>query len=413
MAGIRDNAPVVTDDTGTGRDGTRVDETWYDALLDAIDAWVYSPTNPTVQPFETTDEVVQARGSVGTLDTRLDVSLNEDGTLKTSGVLANYATITQLLGGIGGTNLITNDDFLLWAAGDAAVTTGDSLAGTGVAIVRTGTGLGDTERKIGDFTAKVTRGTTDATLTRSILSGTPFTRSNWIIGLYAAGGCWVKCSTVNSARIAIYDGVGTATSSYHTGGGAWEWLSVTRQINVAADRLELICQVNNSAVAAYFSGRTLFLVDSNLSLPRYVPCPVVYGTYHFVIAGAVTAGTNKGRLTPSRSGIVKDIHLHANTAPTGQALIVDVNSWDGASLTSMFATPPQVDDGDNDLDGGGQPDGTYARRCLVGWTGGSIPTGGRLSIDVDQVGSGTAGSDLTIEVRTLQYQTPLERFLTT
>lgn len=412
MAGIRDNSPVVTNDSGTGRDGTPADEAWYEALLDAIDLEVKATTNPTIKPKTITDEVVAARGSKADLDTRLDVSINDDGTLKTSGVLANYATTTQLLGGIGGTNLITNDDFLLWPSGDASVTDGDVLAGTGVAIARTGTALGDTNRKIGDFAALVTRGTTDATLTRTPLSGTAFTRSNWIIGLYAAGGAWVKCSTVNAARLAVYDGVGYTYSSYHTGGGTWEWLAVTRAVNVAADRLALICQVNNSAVAAYFSGRTLMLIDSDLSLPRYVPCPVIYGTFHFAVSGVVAGATNIARVTPSRSGIVKDVQLHAKTAPTGQALIVDINTWDGANLTTMCATKPQI--GDGLYFGAVQPDGTYAQRCFSGWSGAiaSRPTGGQLTVDVDQVGSGAAGSDLTIEVRAMQYQSALERFQT-
>ena len=412
MPGIRDDINVpVTNDTGTGRDGTRADEVWVDDLLDAIDAWVYSPTNPTVQPNDITDEVVTARGSTGSLDTRLDAEHNEDGTHKTTGTLANYATVTQLLGGIGGKNLVTNDDFLIWAAGDTVASAGDVLAGTGVAIARTGTGLGDTNRKIGDFAAKVTRGTTDATLTRSILSGTAFTRANWIIGLYAAGGCWVKCSSANAARIAIYDGVGTTASSYHTGGGAWEFLAVTRQVNVAADRMELICQVNNSAVAAHFSGRTLFLIDSNLALPRHVPCDVIYGTFHFASTGNIAIATDVARLTPSRPGIIKDVQLHLKTAPTGQPAIIDVNTYDGASQTSMFSTNPQIAATLNN--GGAQPDGTYARRCFVGWSGTTIVTGGRLSLDVDQIGSGTAGADLTVEVRAMQYQSPLDRYQST
>jgi hypothetical protein len=411
MSGIRDNAPTVTNDSGTGRDGTPADSTWYEAFLDAIDDEVLAATNPTIKPKTITDEVVAARGTVATLDTRLDVSLNEDGTLKATAV-AGLATVTQLLGGIGGTNLIMNDDFLLWPTSDSAVTDGDVLAGTGVAIARSGTALGDTTRKIGDFAAKVTRGTTDATLTRTVLTGTAFTRSNWIIGLYAAGGAWVKCSTVNAARLAIYDGVGYTYSSYHTGGGTWEWLPVTRAINVAADRLSLICQVNNSAVAAYFSGRTLMLIDSDLDLPRYVPCPVIYGTFHFAVSGVVAAATNIGRLIPSRSGITKDIQLHTKTCPTGQALIVDVNTWDGAAPITMCTTKPQILDGT--YDAGGQPDGTYARRCFVGWSGGpaNLPVGGQILVDVDQVGSGVAGADLTIEVRAMQYQSVLERFQT-
>lgn len=411
MPGIRDTAPVVVNDTGTGRDGTRVDEVWYDALLDAIDDWVYDAGNPTVQPNDITAEVITARGSEATLDTRLDVSLNEDGTLKTTGVLASYATVNQLLGGIGGKNLITNDDFLLWAAGDASAPTGDTLAGVGASIARTGTGLGDTTRKVGDFAAKITRAAADASLTRSLLSGTPFTRANWIINLYAAGGMWVKSSIANHARIGIYDGIGTTYSAYHTGGGTFEFLPVTRQINAAADRLELIQQVNNAAGAAYFSGRTLFLIDSNLSLPRHVPCDVIYGTFHFASAGSIAPATNVARVTPSRPGIVKDVQMHLKTAPTGDTAIIDVNTWDGASQTSMFSARPTIAQAAND--GGAQPDDTYARRCFVGWSGTSIVTGGRITLDIDQKGSGTAGADLTVEVRALQYQSPLEHYLST
>lgn len=412
MPGIRDDITVpVVDDTGTGRDGTPTDEVWVDQLLDAIDAWVYSPTNPTIHPFETTDRVEAARGTAASLDARIDLEHNEDGTHKLTGTLAQFATTTQLLGGIGGTNLITNDDFLLWPSGDSSPPEGDSLTGAGATVERAGTGLGDTTRKVGDFCAKITRAAADAALTRSILSGTAFTRANWIIGLYAAGGMWVKTSIANHARVGIYDGVGTTYSSYHTGGGAFEFLSVTRQINVAADRLELIQNVNNAPGAAYFSGRTLLLIDSSLSLPRYVPCPVMYGTFHFATAGNIAINTNIARVTPSRSGIVKDVQLHLKTAPTGQPAIIDVNTWDGASFTSMFATQPQI--AATVFDGAAQPDGTYARRCFVGWSGTSIPTGGRLTLDVDQIGSGVAGADLTVEVRALQYQTPLERFLST
>ena len=44
MSGIRDNAPTVTNDTGTGRDGTPADSTWYEAFLDAIDDEVLAAT---------------------------------------------------------------------------------------------------------------------------------------------------------------------------------------------------------------------------------------------------------------------------------------------------------------------------------------------------------------------------------
>jgi hypothetical protein len=89
---------------------------------------------------------------------------------------------------------------------------------------------------------------------------------------------------------------------------------------------------------------------------------------------------------------------------------VDVNTWDGAALTSMFSTRPQI--GSTLFQGGAQPDTTYARRCFAANSGATRPTGGEITFDVDQVGSGVAGSDLRIEVRALEYQSPLERFQT-
>src|SRR5512139_2880932 len=263
MSDVKADFPTRVDDTGTGRDGTPIDVAFIDAIGDAINLQCDSATNPTIVPADITDEVVAARGSVADLDTRLDVSLNEDGTLKTTGVLGGYATVTQLLGGLGGVNLVMNDDHLLWPDGDAAAPDGFTLAGTGAAVARCGTGLGDTTRKIGDFCAKLTRGTTGASLARTILSATAFTRANFLIGRYAAGGAWVKCGTPNIARVAIYDGAGYEYSSYHTGGGTWEWLPVTRQINVAATQLQIIPMCDNSAVAAHFSGLSLAIVDSD------------------------------------------------------------------------------------------------------------------------------------------------------
>ena len=403
--------PAYVDDSGTGRDGTVVDVAFLDAWEATINDQVASATNPTIKPKDTIDEVVVARGTKASLSAWELVEHNTDGTHKTTGTLGGYATITQLLGGLGGVNLVQNDDFLLWAAGDAAAPGGYVLAGVGAAVARIGTGLGDTDRKIGDFACKLTRAAADLTLTRTVLDTAAFTRANFLKARYAAGGAWVLSSTANAARVAVYDGVGYTYSAYHTGGGTWEWLPVTRTINAAATRLDIIPEVKNGAGAVgKFSGLTLVIIDSNLSLPHELLCPVQVGTMHFSVAGAVAIASNIHGYEPGRPAIVKDVQLFIKTAPTGQALKVDINSWNGAAYTSMFATVPQIADGA--FRGGAQPDTTYARRCLVAQSGAALAVGGELSFDVDQVGSGAAGSDLRIEVRAMESQSPLERFQT-
>lgn len=47
-------------------------------------------------------------------------------------------------------------------------------------------------------------------------------------------GCWLKTSKASHARFRLSDSAGTSWSSYHTGGGAWEWIEVTRTIDSSA-----------------------------------------------------------------------------------------------------------------------------------------------------------------------------------
>jgi hypothetical protein len=413
MTKLADTDSDPVNDSGTGRDGTRVDETWYNAFVTAIDALIHSTNNPTITPADTIDEVVDARGSIGTLDGRIDVEHNEDGTHKNTGIIATFITEAQLMGGLGGVNLIRNDDFLSWPDGDSAAPVYWALTGAGASVARTGTGLGDTNRKIGDFAGKVTRAGTNCYLENILLDGTAFTRADFLRTKYIAIGVWVKCSTPNIARVAVYDGIGTSYSSYHTGGGAWEFLPITRQLDSSATEISVQCHVDTSDGNAHFSGATAILVNNDMDLIQYQASPVIYGALHFSIGGDLTAGSNQGRMVMARGGIVKDVQCLAKTAPTGADAIFDVNTYDGASYTSMFSAGarPKILDAASPPVGGSQPDDTYARRCVRGAYGASIGAGSVVTLDVDQIGSGTAGADAVVEVRTLQYASPLERFL--
>jgi hypothetical protein len=395
--------PTVTDDDGTGRTGTRVNKAYHDAMVAAINHQVESATNPTLTPADIIDEVVAARGGEVDLDARLDL-------LALASSITTLITQTQLMGGLGAVNLDRNDDFLLWPDGDAAAALYYTLNGAGAAVARCGTGLGDTNRKVGDFCAKLTRSGTDCDLSQTLLSTAAFARADFLKGKYLTRGMWVKCSTPNIARLAIYDGVGTSYSSYHTGGGSWEWLALTRQIDSSATTLIVRACAHNSNASAYFSGGTSMLLgDSALIIGQYQPAPVQYGVLKFGLSGNLPASlTRFDAYEPARGGIVKDIQCSIKTPGTGRAVIFDVNTWDGAALTTMCTTKPQI--GDGLARGGAQPDGTYARRCLRPTFGTSISAGGLLSVDLDQNGSGTAGADATVMVRTLQYATPLERF---
>jgi hypothetical protein len=77
-------------------------------------------------------------------------------------------------------------------------------------------------------------------------------------------GCWAKTSTASHVRLRIYDNVaGAVYSSYHTGGGAWEWLELTAAINAAATAVyPITIYFDVSGVDAYISQPMLVLGNS-------------------------------------------------------------------------------------------------------------------------------------------------------
>jgi hypothetical protein len=107
----------------------------------------------------------------------------------------------------------------------------------------------------------------------------------------------------------------------------------------------------------------------------------------FTVAGAVTvaAGTERVRF-PSAATIVA-VSTSINTAPTGATLIVDVNK-NGTTVFTTQANRPTIAISGN-ASSNATPDVT------------TIAAGDYLSVDVDQVGSTIAGSNLVVEVLVL------------
>jgi len=108
-------------------------------------------------------------------------------------------------------------------------------------------------------------------------------------------------------------------------------------------------------------------------------------TLSFAVVGTLTTGTDKAPTicAPCTLTIVK-VKICVKTAPTGAAIIVDVNK-NGTTIFTTQANRPQIAIGATTGDSG-TPDVT------------ALAETDKITIDIDQVGSTIAGADLTVEV---------------
>ena len=109
--------------------------------------------------------------------------------------------------------------------------------------------------------------------------------------------------------------------------------------------------------------------------------PIVFNRNSVI---AVTTGT-VGYPVPYNCTVL-GVRGYMGTAPTGAAAIFDVNR-NGVTIFGTQALRPQAAAGSN----------TVAE--TTGMTVTSLTAGDVLTVDVDQVGSTTAGSDLTLVIR--------------
>lgn len=394
------NWPSLVDDDGSLTLGTEIEKATFDAIKASIEADMYSSTNPTVTAENVIDEVVTARGSKASLDARLDIALNEDGTLKSQASLMTVASAQMLPQ----TNVVVNDVFLIWAAGDSAAATGWTLSGTGAAVARAGTSLGDTARKVGDFCSKLTYGSTTLTYYNEILTTAAFTRLSHLQGKSVGFGAWVKSAVASQARIYVTDGVTTTYTSYHTGDGTWQFLATTHSISNTATYLRIGISVESSAGnPAYLSGVTCIFGDT--APEGWRPTPTLNSTVGFISTGAQSTGTAKGFYTFNRPAIVRHIECNLRTAPTGATTFkVDVNKGGTTMLASVIAFVA------SDKNAGKAPDSaTYSQYCFAGNTleSGTTITD-ELTYDIDAVGNTIAGSDLAVKIRFTEFLDPFD-----
>lgn len=110
-----------------------------------------------------------------------------------------------------------------------------------------------------------------------------------------------------------------------------------------------------------------------------------FESFTFTYQGAVATATGTSRQYVAGTYIIDAVYAGINTSPTGAALIADVKK-NGASIFGNAANRPTI-----------AVNGHYAMAGSI--TATSLAAGDYLTVDVVQVGSSVAGSDLTVTVR--------------
>lgn len=272
----------MVDDSGDKTSGTPVQKSIFDSIKSALEAVVYGASNPTVSASTIIDEVVTARGSKSSLDARLDVLLNNDGTPITTG---NYFTTPRQLSeaALSG-NLAKNGDLTHWRKTGGLATNPDGWAAGGSStptLTKTGLNQADTFKfGAGPYACLVTNSSAgnEEYMEQFLLYPTDFTNALYdqVKARSVSASALVKTSTASSARICINDGVGETCSSYHTGSGAAERLEVTRTISSSATQIALTGRVANTRTAYFGAFRAVASEFTPYWAPLFLPFTRLY-----------------------------------------------------------------------------------------------------------------------------------------
>jgi hypothetical protein len=287
----------------------------------------------------------------------------------------------------------------IWPAGETSVPAYYRVTGAGAIVTRRSTPGTPYQ---GNTSVEVTSGGAAAgVFERRIIQAADWAAFAFLEGLDFSAMVPVWTESPTAVRVGLFDGVDTIYSAYHTGGGEWELLPVKRIVGSGGTPTELTlrCEANVDVIARY--GQPC-IRPGPVRPGFWTPAEMEERTMQWTWAGVLAVGDDAlGHFpSPGLPCIVTGAHLYAGTAPTDADIEVQF-AKNGAD--DMFATAPAIaasaNSGSQAVDGA-----TYANRCLA--------LNDRVHLDVDQVGSSVAGSDVNAYLRFLAPVLPTQPWVT-
>lgn len=234
-------------------------------------------------------------------------------------------------------NFTANGDLEAWSAGTAVAPDSWTLTGTNAKTARNGTNF-----KHGTYAADVVRVGNDAYLSQVVSTLKP--PAAWWRSKTVTLAAWVRATVASRARLVINDGVGTSASSYHTGGSAFEHLTVTRTLDAAASTVELRLQVDTGDTTAQFDAVTF-----------------TFGSYTTdFFASGIASGT--GNATQTFRGLTVRTHPDSDVAASKVMLVHadEIVMDDGARVSTWDRLVADITvAGANGLDTGSEAASTW------------------------------------------------------
>ena len=175
--------------------------------------------------------------------------------------------------------LVVGGDFEVWPNGASAAPAGFQLHSfSGGSVAREAVIV---NRK---YSMKLTRAGADGGYKHVLLSNA----LAQVKGKAIAFGCFVYCSTANTARLTVNGTqLGTVNSSFHTGSGGWEWLTVVVAVPSNETLLQAICDMVTNNTFAYFDVLRAKVGSSVISgdLSDIVASPVAKRYWRVLLSG--------------------------------------------------------------------------------------------------------------------------------